>query len=118
MNESLIKKEPVATTIAKKKCKKSNLIYNRCSFYGYSDDKKLYTLPFKSEYSYLLNFMMIWKKMKPTNLAKIKEKEKVYNTKSKLYNKTFENYCHVYDELSDAKKDKLDFFIKLKTERL
>ena len=97
MNGSLIKKEPVATTIAKKKCKKSNLIYNRCSFYGYSDDKKLYTLPFKSEYSYLLNFMMIWKKMKPTNLAKIKEKEKVYNTKSKLYNKTFENYCHVYD---------------------
>ena len=56
--------------------------------------------------------------MKPTNLAKIKEKEKVYNTKSKLYNKTFQYYCHVYDELSDAKKDKLDFYFKLKTERL
>ena len=61
MNESLIKKEPVATTIAKKKYKKPNLIYNRCSFYGYSDDKKFYTLPFKSKYSCLLNFMMIWK---------------------------------------------------------
>ena len=56
--------------------------------------------------------------MKSKNLAKIKEKQKVYNIKSKLYNKTFQNYCHVYDELSDAKKDKLDFYFKLKTERL
>ena len=30
--------------------------------------------------------------MKPTNSSKIKEKEKVYNTVSKLCNKKFKNY--------------------------
>ena len=38
-------------------------------------------------------------KMKPTNLAKIEEK--VYNTVSELYNKTFINYCDEYNELPD-----------------
>ena len=46
--------------------------------------------------------------MKPTNLVKIKEREKVYNTVSELYNKRFENYYDKYNELSDVKKDKLD----------
>ena len=51
VNESLIKKEPVAKQIAKKKYNKSNLIYN--SYYGYSDDKNFDSLSFKSKYSYL-----------------------------------------------------------------
>ena len=46
VNKSLIKKEQVAKMIAKKKCNKSNLIYNRLSFYSYSDDKKFYSLSF------------------------------------------------------------------------
>ena len=46
--------------------------------------------------------------MKPTNLVKIKEREKVYNTVSELYNKRFENYYDKYNELLDVKKDKLD----------
>ena len=46
--------------------------------------------------------------MKPTNWVKIKEREKVYNTVSELYNKRFENYCDKYNELLDVKKDKLD----------
>ena len=44
--------------------------------------------------------------MKLRNLAKKKEKEKVYNTVSELYNKRFENYYDQYDELSDAEIDK------------
>ena len=48
--------------------------------------------------------MEILIKKKPTNLGKIKEKEKVYNAVSELYNnKRFENYYDEYDELSDAK---------------
>ena len=41
LNESLIKKEPVAKKMAKKKYSKSNLIYNRLRVYSYSDYKKL-----------------------------------------------------------------------------
>ena len=55
MNEQLIKKE-------KKKYNKSNLIYNRLSFYSYSTDKKFDSLSFESKYSYLLIFMKICKK--------------------------------------------------------
>ena len=43
-------------------------------------------------------------KMKPKNVSKIKEKEKVYNTESDLYNKRFENYYYEFNELSNAKK--------------
>ena len=43
--------------------------------------------------------------MEPTDLIKEKEKEKVYNSVTKLYNKLFKNY---YDELQDAKKDNLE----------
>ena len=46
--------------------------------------------------------------MKPRNLAKKKEKENVYSTVSELCNEMFENYYDGNDELSDAKKDKLD----------
>ena len=44
--------------------------------------------------------------MKSTNLGRIKKK--VYNTTNELYNKRFENHFDEYNELSDAKKDKLD----------
>ena len=47
-------------------------------------------------------------KMKPTKLGKIKEKEKVYNTVSQLYNNRFKIYYNECNELSDAKKDKLN----------
>ena len=66
---------------------------------------------FKSKYSYLLKFsnnLQKLIKMKPTNLDKIKEKERVYNTVSELYNKRFRNYYDDYNELSDVKKDKID----------
>ena len=42
--------------------------------------------------------------MKLTSLVKIKEKEKVHNTASELYNKRFENYYSEYNKLSDDKK--------------
>ena len=42
--------------------------------------------------------------MKPRNLAKKKEKEKVDNTVSELFNKRYDQH----DELSDAKIDKLN----------
>ena len=45
--------------------------------------------------------------MKPTNLGRVKENEKVYNTVSELYNKRFENYYNEYNELSNVGKDKL-----------
>ena len=50
---------------------------------------------------------------KPTELRKVKEKEKVYNTVIELYKKWFENYYDEYNELSDVKKDKLDEKLKL-----
>ena len=108
MNESLIKKQPVARKIAKKKYNKPNIIYNRLSFYNYSDDKKFDRL---SKYSYLLNVyddLQKLIKMKPINLGKIKEKEKVHNIVSELYNKRFENYYYDCNELSDVKKDELE----------
>ena len=86
VNESLIKKE-------KKKYNKPNLIYNGLSFYSYSDDKKFVSVSFKSKYSYLLSFYDDFQKlikMKSIKLDKIKEKEKVHNAVSKLYNKSFE----------------------------
>ena len=98
MNEQLIKKE-------KKKYNKSNLIYNRLSFYSYSTDKKFDSLSFESKYSYLLNFYENLQKiikMKPTKLGKIKEK--VYNIVSELYNKRFEKFYNEYNKLSDAKR--------------
>ena len=82
VNESLIKK--------RKKYNKSNLIYNKLSFYSYSDNKKFGSLSFKSKYSNLLSFyddLQKLIKMKPIKLDKIKEKEKVYKTVSELYNK-------------------------------
>ena len=60
--------------------------------------------------------MMICKKlidMKPINLSKIKEKEKVYNTVSELHNKRFKNYYDEYDELPSTKNNKLDQKFKL-----
>ena len=88
VNESLIKKEKPT---AKKYNNKSNLIYNRLSFYSYSDDKKIDSFSFKSKYLYLLNFYDLEKliKVKLTNLSKTKEKENVYNTVSELCNKRF-----------------------------
>ena len=46
--------------------------------------------------------------MKSKNLGKIKEQEKVYNTVSELYNKSFEIIIMNINRLSDAKKNKLD----------
>ena len=69
VNESLIKKE--------KKKYKSNLIYNKLSFYSYNDDKKFDSLSFKSKYFYLLRFyddLQKLVKMKPVKPDKIKEK--------------------------------------------
>ena len=43
--------------------------------------------------------------MKPTKLDKIKEKEKVYNTVSELYNKRFDNYYDEYNKFLDVKKN-------------
>ena len=107
VNESLIKTEKPTV---KKYNNKSNLIYNRLSFYSYSDDEKFDSFSFKSKYLYPLNFYDLEKliKMKPTNLSKTTEKENVYNTVSKLYNKRFENYCDEYYELSDVSENKLD----------
>ena len=84
----MIKKEAVATTIPKKKYNKSNLIYNRLSFYSYNNDKRFDSLSFESKYSQLLDFYDGLKKMikmKPRNLTEKKEKEKGYNTVSGLY---------------------------------
>ena len=36
--------------------------------------------------------------MKPKTLHKIKEKEKMYNTESELYNKRFKNYYDEYNK--------------------
>ena len=69
VNESLFKKE--------KKKYKSNLIYNKLSFYSYNDDKKFDSLSFKSKYFYLLRFyddLQKLVKMKPVKPDKIKEK--------------------------------------------
>ena len=90
---------------------KSNLIYNRLSFYSYIDNEKFDNLSFKSRYTCPLNFYDDLKKLikiKLTNLGKIKQKKNVYNTVSDIYNKSFENYYDEYDELSDAKKDNLE----------
>ena len=70
--------------------------------------KKFVCLPFKSKCSYILKFhdnFQTFIKMKPTNLGKIKEKEKAYNTVSELYKKMFKYYYNEYNELSDVKKD-------------
>ena len=73
----------------------------------YSDDKKFNGLSFKLKYSDLLNFYGDLEKMikiKPTNLDKTKEKEKVHDTATELYNKSFENYYNQDNKLSDVKK--------------
>ena len=107
MNESLFK-------IEKKKYNKSNLMYNRISFYSYSDDKKFDTLSLKLKYSYLLIFYVDLQKLKPQNLDKIKENEEVHNTLSELYNKMFENCYAEYNNLSDVKKNKYNKKLKFK----
>ena len=69
VNESFFKKE--------KKKYKSNLIYNKLSFYSYNDDKKFDSLSFKSKYFYLLRFyndLQKLVKMKPVKPDKIKGK--------------------------------------------
>ena len=43
-------------------------------------------------------------KMKPTNLRHKKEKEKVYNSVTKLYNEQFKVYFNKYYKLLDAKR--------------
>ena len=68
--------------------------------------KKVDSLSFKSKYSYLLNFydnLQKLIKIKPTKLCKIKEKGKVYNAVSELFNEIFEYYFDAYNELSDVK---------------
>ena len=65
-------------------------MYNRISFYSYSDDKKFDSLSFKSKHSYLISIyddLQKVIKMNLTKLDKIKEKEKTYNMVSELYNK-------------------------------
>ena len=54
-------------------------------------------------------------KMKATKLDKIKEKEKVYNTVSELYNERFQNYYDECNKLSDAKKNNMIKNSSLKT---
>ena len=79
----------------------SNLIYNKLSFYRYSDDTKFDSLSFKSKYSYLLSFyddLQKLIKIKPAKLDKTKEKEKVYNTVSELHNIIFENSYDEYNK--------------------
>ena len=79
-------------------------MYNRLSFCSYSDNKKFDSLSLKLKYSYLLIFYVDLQKlikMKPQKLDKIKEKEKVYNTLSELYNKRFENCYDEYNKLSE-----------------
>ena len=68
--------------------------------------KKVDSLSFKSKYSYLLNFydnLQKLIKIKPTKLCKIKEKGKLYNAVSELFNEIFEYYFDAYNELSDVK---------------
>ena len=94
-------------------------MYNRLSFCSYSDNKKFDSLSLKLKYSYLLIFYVDLQKlikMKPQKLDKIKEKEKVYNTLSELYNKRFENCYDEYNKLSDVKKNKYNK--KLKSKKL
>ena len=60
-----------------KKYNKSNPIYNRLSFYSYSDDRILDNLSFKSKYLHLPNFYDDSQKLikiKQIKLDKIKEK--------------------------------------------
>ena len=99
LNESVINKENRDL-----KNYKGNLTFHRLSFYSYSDDKKFDSLSFNSKYSYLSNFSDYLEKLikiKPINLGQVKEKEKLENTASELYNKRFENYCN------ESKKKKL-----------
>ena len=114
VNESLNKKEADAEILTKKKYNKLNLISNKFSFHGYSDNKKFDTLSFKSKHSYLLTFsddLENFTKIKPAKLSKKKEQEKGYDAAVELYNKRFENFCDQYEELLDAKK-KLDHKFK------
>ena len=93
----------------KQKNKRKNITYNRISDYKcviIVMIKKFDSLSFKSKYSYLLNFydnLQKLIKIKPTKLCKIKEKGKVYNAVSELFNEIFEYYFNAYNELSDVK---------------
>ena len=93
----------------KNKNKRKNITYNRISEYKcviIVMIKKFDSLSFKSKYSYLLNFydnLQKLIKIKPTKLCKIKEKGKVYNAVSELFNEIFEYYFDAYNELSDVK---------------
>ena len=100
MNESLIKKETVAK-------KNPNLIYNQLIFHGYNNNKKFDKFSIESKYSFPLTFYDDLEKlikMKLSNLILKKEKEKVYNSVTKLYNKYFNDYYNEYYKLLDAKK--------------
>ena len=65
--------------------------------------KKFGILSFKSKYSYLLSFFDNFK-IKPQKLGDKKDKEIVYNSVAKLYNKRFEKYYNEFGELPNAKK--------------
>lgn len=89
-----MKKEADAKRFIKKKCNKSNLIDNKFIFYSYSDNEKFDSISFKSKYWFLIVFydLKIFSQIKPKKLIKDKEKEKVYNAATKLYNRWYEKY--------------------------
>ena len=76
-----------------KKYNKSNIIQKKISFYGYSNDKKnLTTFLLKQKFISIITFYDDFNKFSETKLTKLskkKEKEKVYDPATELYNKRF-----------------------------
>ena len=108
VNESLNKEEVGAKTLTKNKYNKSHLVCHKFSFQGYSDNEKFDSFSFKSKYSYLITFHDKYLKelseIKLTKISQKKEKEKVYDAATELYNKPFQKYYDEFQKLSDAKK--------------
>ena len=104
--DKIIKKEKPTF----KNYNKSNLIYNsKYSFYKYyHDSKKFDNLSFKSNYSFLYEFLNGLNKLNKLKTKEISKKKKanVYDTALELYNWIARTYLYEYYYLSDAERKK------------
>ena len=86
---------------------------SQISFYKYyRATKKFVSLSFRSKYTFLslfLDDMNIFSDLKPPKLKHKKEKIKVFDTDSELYNKFLDKYFDEYYDLEGEEKEELGF---------
>ena len=106
--DNIIKKEkPVLENYSK-----SDLIYNSsyCFYKYYRESKKFDNLSLESKYLFLAEFFIDLNKsnkLNPKNKAQKRKKMNVYDNASDLYNNFLAIYFNEYNEILDAKRNKM-----------